>query len=141
MPGIYYHWDLLYSGNCPYDVWNFCCGSGDPMWSFPEEIKKGNVAVGSVMAGISTGIGMIIRAAVASPSGEAVQESLGSGILSTLYYYGLGLLFCVVGYVALTLFNRRYDLNKEIGNGNPAAGIMVAGMFVGLSIIISGVIL
>ena len=65
----------------------------------------------------------------------------GSGILSTLYYYGLGLLFCVVGYVALTLFNRRYDLNKEIGNGNPAAGIMVAGMFVGLSIIISGVIL
>ena len=99
------------------------------------------VAVGSVMAGISTGIGIIIRAAVASPSGEAVQESLGSGILSTLYYYGLGLLFCVVGYVALTLFNRRYDLNKEIGNGNPAAGIMVAGMFVGLSIIISGVIL
>lgn len=108
---------------------------------FPEEIKKGNVAVGSVMAGISTGIGIIIRAAVASPSGEAVQESLGSGILSTLYYYGLGLLFCIVGYVALTLFNRRYDLNKEIGNGNPAAGIMVAGMFVGLSIIISGVIL
>ncbi|MFR2694446.1 MAG: DUF350 domain-containing protein [Enterocloster bolteae] len=49
---------------------------------FPAEIKKGNVAVGSVMAGISVGIGIIIRAAVMSPSGTAVHESLLTGIAS-----------------------------------------------------------
>lgn len=108
---------------------------------FPAEIKKGNVAVGSVMAGISVGIGIIIRSAVMSFPGEAVQESLLDGMISTVYYYSAGLLFCVLGYLALNRLNRKYNLNKEIGNGNPAAGIMVAGMFIGLSIIISGVIL
>ena len=96
---------------------------------FPAEIKKGNVAVGSVMAGISVGIG------------TAVHESLLTGIASTIYYYVVGLVFCVLGYLALNLINRKYDLNKEISGGNPAAGIMVAGMFIGLSIIISGVIM
>ena len=105
---------------------------------FPAEIKKGNVAVGSVMAGISVGIGIIIRAAVMSPAGTAVHESLLTGIASTIYYYVVGLVFCVLGYLALNLINRKYDLNKEISGGNPAAGIMVAGMFIGLSIIISG---
>ena len=57
---------------------------------FPAEIKKGNVAVGSVMAGISVGIGIIIRAAVMSPSGTAVHESLLTGIASTIYYYVVG---------------------------------------------------
>ena len=81
---------------------------------FPAEIKKGNVAVGSVMAGISVGIGIIIRAAVMSPSGTAVHESLLTGIASTIYYYVVGLVFCVLGYLALNLINRKYDLNKEI---------------------------
>ena len=99
---------------------------------FPAEIKKGNVAVG---------IGIIIRAAVMSPAGTAVHESLLTGIASTIYYYVVGLVFCVLGYLALNLINRKYDLNKEISGGNPAAGIMVAGMFIGLSIIISGVIM
>ena len=76
-----------------------------------------------------------------SPSGTAVHESLLTGIASTIYYYVVGLMFCVLGYLALTLINRKYDLNKEISAANPAAGIMVAGMFIGLSIIISGVIM
>lgn len=73
--------------------------------------------------------------------GTAVHESLLTGIASTIYYYVVGLMFCVLGYLALNLINRKYDLNKEISGGNPAAGIMVAGMFIGLSIIISGVIM
>ena len=36
--------------------------------------------------------------------------------------------------------NKQYDLNTEVGNGNAAAGIMVFGMFVGLGLVISGVI-
>lgn len=108
---------------------------------FPTEIRKRNVAVGCVMAGISIGIGIIIRSAIMSPAGTAVHETLLSGVASTVYYYVIGLVFCVLGYLVLTVVNRKYDLNKEIGDGNPAAGIMVAGLFIGLSIIVSGVIM
>lgn len=108
---------------------------------FPAEIKKRNVAVGCVMAGTSIGIGIIVKAAVISPAGAAVQESLLSGVASTVYYYVVGLVLCVFGYLVTNLVNRKYDLNKEIGDGNAAAGIMVAGLFIGLSIIISGVIM
>ena len=52
----------------------------------------------------------------------------------------IGIIFLVLGYVIVKLFNRKYDLNKEIGEGNAAAGIMVFGIFVGLSMIISGAI-
>lgn len=108
---------------------------------FPTEIKKRNTAVGCVMAGTSIGIGIIVKAAVMSPAGTAIQESLLSGVVSTVYYYAAGLALCVFGYLIMNLVNRRYDLNKEIGDGNAAAGILVAGLFIGLSIIISGVIL
>ena len=62
------------------------------------------------------------------------------GLLSTVYYYALGAIFLMIGYVILKLINRKYDLNTEVGNGNAAAGIMVFGMFVGLGFVISGVI-
>lgn len=108
---------------------------------FPTEIKKGNVAVGWLMAGASVGISIIIKAAIMSPTMAAVEETLLSGVISTVYYYICGLVFCVLGYLLLQLINRKYDLNTEIGNGNAAAGIMVAGMFIGLANIISGVIM
>lgn len=108
---------------------------------FPAEIKKRNVAVGCVMAGISVGIGIIVKSAIMSPSGTVVHETLLSGVASTVYYYVVGLAFCVLGYLVLNVINKKYNLNKEIGDGNPAAGIMVAGLFIGLSIIVSGVIM
>lgn len=108
---------------------------------FPTEIKKKNVAVGSVMAGISIGIGIIIKSAVMTISIETVEETLAEGMLSTVGYYFVGLVFCVIGYLLLNLINKKYNLNQEIGEGNPAAGIMVAGMFIGLCTIISGVIM
>lgn len=108
---------------------------------FPTEIKKRNAAVGSLMAGTSIGIGIIIKSAIMSPAMEKVEESLASGVASTVYYYIIGLIACVLSYVILGLVNKKYDLNKEIGEGNPAAGIMAAGLMIGISIIISGVIM
>ena len=52
----------------------------------------------------------------------------------------LGAIFLMLGYLLLKIINRKYDLNNEVGNGNAAAGIMVFGMFVGLGLVISGVI-
>lgn len=108
---------------------------------FPTEIKKRNAAVGTLMAGVSIGIGIIIKAAIMSPTFTEASEGLALGVISTVYYYITGLVVCILGYLLLQVINRRYDLNKEIGDGNTAAGVMVAGMFVGISIIISGVIM
>lgn len=41
---------------------------------FPTEIKKGNVAVGCVTAGISVAIGIIIKAAIMSPQAAAWRK-------------------------------------------------------------------
>jgi putative membrane protein len=109
--------------------------------SFPEEIKKGNKAVGFVSAGINSGVGILLRAAIYSPSEIVNDETLFSGILSSVLYFSAGIIFFMLGYIAIKFVNRKYELNEEIGKGNTAAGIMVAGIFTGIAILISGVIM
>ncbi|MBD5541575.1 MAG: DUF350 domain-containing protein [Lachnospiraceae bacterium] len=106
---------------------------------FPTEIKKGNIAVGWLSAGSFIGIGMILRTVIMSPA-AVVTETLLSGITSSIIYFVVGIAFFMLGYVTVLLFNKKYNLNDEIGKGNTAAGVMVFGIFVGLSLIISGAI-
>ena len=109
--------------------------------SFPEEIKKGNQAVGFVSAGVNIGVGLLLRAAISSPAAEAVHETLASGMLSSVIYFAAGIAFFMIGYFAMGILHKQYNLNEEIGKGNTAAGIMVAGIFIGLALTIGGVIL
>lgn len=106
---------------------------------FPTEIKKGNIAVGWLSAGSFVGIGMILRTVIMSPA-VAATETLLSGITSSVIYFVVGIVFFMLGYVTVQLFNKKYNLNDEIGKGNTAAGVMVFGIFVGLSLVISGAI-
>ena len=71
---------------------------------------------------------------------EVVEETLASGLISSVIYFAVGIVFFMLGYIIVSLFNKKYNLNEEIGNGNTAAGIMVFGIFIGLAIVISGVI-
>ena len=107
---------------------------------FPTEIKKGNTAVGWLSAGSFIGVGAILRSAIISPAGSGAEENLLQGIGSSVLYFAIGILFFVVGYLAIGVLNKKYNLNEEIGKGNTAAGIMVFGIFVGLALVISGVI-
>ncbi|MBR2912918.1 MAG: DUF350 domain-containing protein [Oscillospiraceae bacterium] len=108
--------------------------------SFPEEIKRGNKAVGFVSAGTNIGVGMLLKAAISSPASDAAKETLLSGLVGSILYFVIGILFFMVGYLVIRFFNKKYNLNDEVGCGNTAAGIMVAGIFIGLAIVISGVI-
>lgn len=108
--------------------------------NFPEEIKKGNEAVGYIMAGASIAIGVILKSAIMSPSVEVVEHNLVQGIGETLVYALIGIVLCIIGYLVMLVFNRKYNLNDEIGKGNKAAGIMIMGLFIGLGIIVSGAI-
>ncbi len=107
---------------------------------FPTEIKKGNQAVGWLCAGSFIGVGFILRSAILSITVSTVKETLIEGILNSTIYFVAGIVFFLLGYILVNLFNRKYNLNEEIGNGNTAAGIMVFGIFIGLSLVISGVI-
>lgn len=107
---------------------------------FPAEIKKGNMAVGYLSAGVSIAVGIILKAAITSPAVSQSEPSLVEGIGGTALYFGLGIVLCVTGYYVASWFNQKYDLNAEIGNGNPAAGLMVMGLFIGIALVISGVI-
>ena len=107
---------------------------------FPTEIKRGNKAVGWLSAGSFIGIGIILRSAIISPAAEVVEENLIIGIASTAIYFIIGIVFFMIGYVVVGLFNKKYNLNEEIGKGNMAAGTMVFGIFIGLALVISGVI-
>ncbi len=107
---------------------------------FPTEIKKGNTAVGWLSAGSFIGIGIILRTAIITPVTEAVEETLLQGVTGSILYFVLGIAFFIIGYFLVDIINKKYNLNEEIGNGNTAAGIMVFGIFVGLALVISGVI-
>jgi putative membrane protein len=107
---------------------------------FPTEIKKKNMAVGYIVAGVSIAVGIILKSAIMSPAVVSVSQTLLEGIGSTVVYFLIGMIFCILGYLGMKIFNTKYNLNKEIEEGNPAAGLMVMGMFIGLAIVISGVI-
>lgn len=107
---------------------------------FPTEIKNKNTAVGYITAGIYIGVGIILKGAIMSPEVAAATSTLLDGIMGTMIYFFLGIAACIVGYLAMLAMNKKYNLNKEIADGNPAAGLMVMGLFIGLSIVISGAI-
>lgn len=107
---------------------------------FPTEIKKRNTAVGYITAGSYIAVGMIIKNVIISKVVYEAEQTLLAGIGSTLLYFAIGIAFCLLGYLAVKIFNKKYDLDKEIGDGNPAAGLMVMGLFIGLSLVVSGAI-
>ena len=74
--------------------------------NFPEEIKKRNVAVGYIMAGASIAVGIILKSAIISPSTEVIESGLLEGAFSSVLYFALGMVFCVLGYVIINLFHR-----------------------------------
>lgn len=73
-----------------------------------------------------------------------VRESSGLSVsvfLSTLLYGAVGVLMCVVGYV---VFDKVIGLNIKhelMEDQNVAVGIMLAGAFVGIAIVVAAVML
>ena len=58
-------------------------------------------------------------------------------ILEIIIYFVISMVFCLIGYFILSK-NKKYNLNKEIDEGNKAAGIMVSGLFIAIAIVMSG---
>ena len=73
-----------------------------------------------------------------------VRESAGLSLpvfLSTLVYGAVGVLMCVVGYL---VFDKVVGLNIKhelVEDQNTAVGIMLAGAFIGIAIVVAAVML
>lgn len=107
---------------------------------FREEIKRGNRAVAWLCAGSFIGIGQIVSAAVAAPVAAIAEEAFLHGLQSSVLYSLCGIVFFIVGFFLVNAYQRKYSLAEEIMRGNTAAGIIVFGIFIGLSFVISGAI-
>jgi uncharacterized membrane protein YjfL (UPF0719 family) len=61
-------------------------------------------------------------------------------IVSSIIYFVIGMVFCAVGYKVFDIITP-FDLSKEIDDHNIAAGLAVAGIFIGVAIVVSAAIL
>jgi len=107
---------------------------------FAEEIRRGNRAVAWLSAGSFIGIGEILRAVIISPACDAALPDFVQGVLTSAVYAAVGILFFIIGFFIINAWHRKYALAAEIQRGNTAAGIFVFGIFVGLSLVISGAV-
>lgn len=108
--------------------------------NFAEEIKKNNKAIGWVSAGIYIGLGFIVKGAIQSIVVEVEHIKLADGVMNTLVYSSFGLVFFLIGYFIVDLVNRKYKFKEELKAKNEAVGIMIFGIFIGIALVISGVI-
>ena len=113
----------------------------NPDFNMEEEIKKGNVAVGTLMAAIlfaasmilQRGMGAVVsmfRLYISSP-GES-PLSFGTLALICLAHLGLSMVLAVITIsVTLRLFGRldkSLHAGKELQKGNMAVGILLSGV-------------
>lgn len=108
---------------------------------FAEEIKNKNKAVGWLTAGIYIGLGLIIKSAIQSFNLSTGKNSLMFGIIDTVFYAVVGIVLFMISYYIIDIFNRQYKFNEELRAKNEALGIMIFGIFIGIALIVSGVIL
>ena len=108
---------------------------------YKEIFEEKNPAVGVLVAGLFSAMGVIIRSAVIGKE-TAVEQwgTIGGGILATLLYAGLGLALFVAGYLLLALLLRGYDLNRHIDEHNTAVGVALSGFFIAIALAVSGAI-
>ena len=107
---------------------------------FAAEIERGNCAVAWLSAGSFIGIGQILRAVILSPSYDAIPPDFLQGVLLSIVYAAVGIVFFVLGFFIIKMWHRKYALAEQIMRGNTAAGTFLFGVFVGLSLVISGAV-
>ena len=61
-------------------------------------------------------------------------------LISSIVYFLIGIIFCAIGYKVFDLITP-FDLDQEIDDHNIAAGLTVAGIFIGVAIVVSAAII
>lgn len=67
-------------------------------------------------------------------------DNLIRGVVSTLVYTGVGTALFTIAYLLLATLLRGRNLNRHLEERNTAAGIALAGFFIGIALAVSGAI-
>lgn len=101
-----------------------------------EHCKNGNAAVGIVEAANYVATGLILWGVFAGEGLDLVRGALGA-----LFWFLIGqATLLVIGWIIETYFTK-FNIRKEIEDGNIAAGVFLAGVLIPLGIIIRANIL
>ncbi|MCG9968345.1 DUF350 domain-containing protein [Pelotomaculum terephthalicicum JT] len=79
-----------------------------------EEIRKGNIAAALALGGKIFGVGNIMRFAIMSNSAAG----------ETILWGTIGLVLLILVYLLFEWLTPRLNVNKEIGSGNTAVGLL-----------------
>jgi len=112
-----------------------------------EELRKGNVAVGIVIAAILFAIAIVIQSGIAGISIGIINALEGDwwSLIAAFIQLILGIILAIVViYLALNIMDRLtkgLDEFEELKKGNVAVALLMAGVIVATAVIIqSGVI-
>jgi uncharacterized membrane protein YjfL (UPF0719 family) len=112
-----------------------------------QELVKGNVAVGIIIASVFFAIALVVQSGVAGISAGIINALEGDwlALVAAFLQLILGIILAIVAiYLALNVLNRLtkgVDEFAELKKGNVAVALMMAGVIIATAIIIqSGVI-
>ncbi len=109
-----------------------------------KELKKGNAAVGILMAAVVLSIANVIQSGVAgltvAMTTTSTIEGLIVGTIAGLVQVGIGIVLAVVGiYMAINVLDKittDIDEMEELKKGNVAVAILMAGVLLAVSFVI-----
>lgn len=109
-----------------------------------EELRKGNAAVGILMAAVIVSVGTIISGSVTGLTGALMAPSLDLGfvvkvvVAAVNLLVGLWIATYVIGLAIRILdkMTKGIEEMKEIAKGNLAVAIMVAGVLIAVSVVV-----
>jgi uncharacterized membrane protein YjfL (UPF0719 family) len=111
-----------------------------------QELVKGNVAVGIIIASVFFAIALVVQSGVAGISAGIINALEGDwlALVAAFIQLILGIILAIVAiYLALNILNRLtkgVDEFAELKKGNVAVALMMAGVIIATAIIIqSGV--
>ncbi|MEI6797062.1 MAG: DUF350 domain-containing protein [Methanomassiliicoccales archaeon] len=113
-----------------------------------DEIKKGNIAVGIVMAAVILSIATVIQSGVMHITGSiGGGQSVGVmmiGLVVGIVNLIIGLIAAIIAiYIAIRVLDKitkEIDEFKEIAKGNVAVAIIMAGVLISVSFVIAAAV-
>jgi uncharacterized membrane protein YjfL (UPF0719 family) len=109
-----------------------------------EELKKGNVAVGIVLAAVILSIANVIQSGVSGLTTSIGNEVNIFGIAMGLAQVLFGLVMSVISiYLSITVLDKiTKDINEmeELKKGNVAVAIVIAGVLLAVSFVVQSAI-
>ena len=114
-----------------------------------KEIKKGNIAVGILLAAVVLSVAIVVESGVASisttvPTGAATMIGFIIWLLASVVNLLIGVFAAMIGiYFSMTIFDQlTQDINEfaELKKGNIAVAILLSSVLLAVSFIIKGTV-